>query len=217
MKFAVRSLFVLIALAATLAHAQTLHHFDHIIIVFQENRTPDNLFGSGPAVSACNTDDPFEPGVDIRNCVNHYGVAQYFQPLHLNDPEDPGHGHRTWTTQCNANSSGVCQMDGTCGDTGWQKCYSYVYRADVEPYFDIAKSYGFANYMFQTNQGPSFPAHQFIFAGTSAPVPYNDPSGQWTWFVADNPDGITGAGDNTGCTTLITQPNEFALTIDPTG
>ena len=77
MKFAVRGLFLLTALATMLAHAQTLHHFDHIIIVFQENRTPDNLFGSVPSVSACNTDDPFEPGVDIRNCVNHFGVPQY--------------------------------------------------------------------------------------------------------------------------------------------
>jgi phospholipase C len=218
MKLAARSLFVLITLAATLAYAQTLHHFDHIIIVFQENRTPDNLFGSVPSVSPCNTDDPFEAGVDVRNCVNHYGVAQYFQPLHLNDAEDPGHFHGDWLTECNANSSGACQMDGTCGNAGgWQKCYSYVYRADVQPYFDIATSYGFANYMFQTNQGPSFPAHQFIFAGTSAPVPYNDPSGQWTWFVADNPQGIPFAGDNAGCTTLVTQPNEFARTIDPIG
>jgi phospholipase C len=59
---------------------------------------------------------------------------------------------------------------------------------EVQPYFDIAKAYGFANYMFQTNQGPSFPAHQFLFSGTSAPV-YNDrdTSQYWRWFAADNP------------------------------
>jgi phospholipase C len=39
----------------------------------------------------------------------------------------------------------------------------------MQPYFDIAINYGFSNRMFQTNQGPSFPAHQFIFGGTSAP------------------------------------------------
>jgi hypothetical protein len=31
--------------------------------------------------------------------------------------------------------------------------------------------------MFQTNQGPSFPAHQFIFGGTSAPGPDEDHNG----------------------------------------
>jgi hypothetical protein len=31
----------------------------------------------------------------------------------------------------------------------------------------MARRYGFANRMFQTNQGPSFPAHQFLLAGTS--------------------------------------------------
>jgi phospholipase C len=39
----------------------------------------------------------------------------------------------------------------------------------VQPYFEIARNYGFANRMFQTNQGPSFPAHQFLFGGTSQP------------------------------------------------
>jgi phospholipase C len=217
-KLAIRSLFFLIALATSLVQAQTLQHFDHVIIIFQENRTPDNLFGSVPPASACDTDKPFEPGVDIRNCVKHFGARQYFQPLHLKDREDPRHGRKEWVKQCNADSNGVCRMDGTCGHgPGWQKCYSYVYRADVEPYFDIATSYGFANYMFQTNQGPSFPAHQFIFAGTSAPVAYKDPSKQWTWFVAENPEGIKRAGYNTGCPTLLTEPNEFARTISPAG
>lgn len=48
--------------------------------------------------------------------------------------------------------------------------YSYVIRSDLQPYFDIATSYHFANCMFQNNEGPSFPAHQFILSGTSAPA-----------------------------------------------
>src|SRR5579859_8266254 len=39
----------------------------------------------------------------------------------------------------------------------------------LNPYLELATQYGWANYMFQTNQGPSFPAHQFLFGGTSAP------------------------------------------------
>jgi phospholipase C len=85
-----------------------------------------------------------------------------------------------------------------------------VPKADVLPYYDIASKYGFANYFFQTNEGPSFPAHQFLFAGTSAPVPYLDSSGHWKWFAAENPEP-TGSGDDTGCTAPTT---EYVQLID---
>ena len=51
----------------TFAVAQTQQGpFKHIIIIVQENRTPDNLFGSHPAGTKCIPQpDPFEPGVDI--------------------------------------------------------------------------------------------------------------------------------------------------------
>jgi phospholipase C len=46
--------------------------------------------------------------------------------------------------------------------------YQYVNPSDVQPYFTMAETYTFGDRMFQTNQGPSFPAHQYILAGTSA-------------------------------------------------
>jgi hypothetical protein len=65
----------------------------------------------------------------------------------------------------------------------------------VDPYFHIAEQYGFANWMFQTHQGPSQPAHLFLFSGTSAPDFYNDKNSNcgstdpdcWHWFAAENP------------------------------
>ncbi len=57
----------------------------------------------------------------------------------------------------------------------------------LDPYFNIAANYGFANWMFQTNQGPSFPAHQFLFSGTSAPDEKSDSQGFYQWFAAENP------------------------------
>jgi hypothetical protein len=65
MKFAAKSLLSLITVAATFASAQTLPHFQHIIIVVQESRTPDNLFGA-PGYP-CGSEEPFETGVDIEN------------------------------------------------------------------------------------------------------------------------------------------------------
>jgi phospholipase C len=48
--------------------------------------------------------------------------------------------------------------------------YFYVQSSDVQPYFQMAEQYTFGDRMFQTNEGPSFPAHQFIISGTSAPT-----------------------------------------------
>jgi phospholipase C len=47
MKFAARILLVT-SIAAVLAHAQNnnIPQVQHVIVVIQENRTPDNLFGS---------------------------------------------------------------------------------------------------------------------------------------------------------------------------
>jgi phospholipase C len=82
----------------------------------------------------------------------------------------------------------------------------------LDPYFQIASQYGYANYMFQTNQGPSFPAHQFLFSGTSAPVSDDGDANQyWKWFAAENPPGPD--SHNTGCTTM----GESVRQIDPGG
>jgi phospholipase C len=61
----------------------------------------------------------------------------------------------------------------------------------LNPYLALATQYGWANLMFQTNQGPSFPAHQFIFGGTSAPSTADDAAGV---FAANNP-----ANNDAGC------------------
>jgi phospholipase C len=179
MKFAAKSLLFLMSLAATFTYAQTLPPgtFKHIIIVVQENRTPDNLFGSGSSGTKCGIEVPFEPGVDIENGGNVTGKQQpqCLIPLPLSSWDatlnggqivDPGHYYADWGIDYDKGS-----MDGFCHKFG-NTCpeYSYVPKSDVQPYFDIATNYGFANYFFQTNQGPSYPAHQFLFTGTSAPV-----------------------------------------------
>src|SRR6476659_6627437 len=71
----------------------------------------------------------------------------------------------------------------------------------------MAEQYAFGDRMFQTNQGPSFPAHQFIISGTSAP------SADSTSFVADNALGNIGVL-NTGCTA---PPQELVLAIGTNG
>jgi phospholipase C len=214
-------------LTGTFAVAQIAQGtFKHIIIVVQENRTPDNLFGAvaGPNPS-CGSEYDFEPGVDIDNGAPNKQQGQQTCNVStaLASGCDPSHGHVDFSNMYDRG-----YMDGACSNTsagcsGTCPQYAYVPQSDVQPYFDIAEHYGFANYMFQTNEGPSFPAHQFLFAGTSAPVIYNDANDPcsglglppcWTWFVAGNPGPGSNAGDNTGCTAPA---NQYLQTIDPGG
>ncbi|HKM48821.1 MAG TPA: alkaline phosphatase family protein [Terriglobales bacterium] len=85
----------------------------------------------------------------------------------------------------------------------------------VSPYVQIAQNYGFANYFFQTNQGPSERAHDFLFGGTSAP--YNNPNQlYYNYFVSDNPySNIKGKTPSpVGCEA----PSfEYVTYVDPTG
>ena len=193
MKLAAKGV-LLMSLVATFTHAQTIQPgtFSHIIIIIQENRTPDNLFGGGGSVEhlGCGFDDPFEAGADIYNGGYVKGTQNPICNISLpmNDaPLDPGHFYKDWVADYDVN--GTRQMDGFCHEyTPPTNCpsYSYVQPSDVQPYFDIATGYGFANYMFQTNEGPSFPAHQFLFTGTSAPVAPFDPNSYYLDFIADN-------------------------------
>jgi phospholipase C len=212
MKVFSRALLAVLSTAclATFATAQTIPigTFKHIIIVIQENRTPDNLFGAGaPSQSGCGLRDQFEPGVDITNRGQSQidgTICNLQQPM--NTPTlDPGHFYHDWTGDYDGGA-----MDGFChtytnGITKYVPCrttppspYSYIQLSDVQPYFDISKAYGFANYMFQTNEGPSFPAHQFLFTGTSAPVAPKDSLNYYLDFVADNPPKAQGF-NNSGC------------------
>ncbi len=145
------------------AAASAAPAFKHVIIVVQENRTPDNLFGSNPK---------FEKRVDIATSgVNSLGQTIPLTPLPLADCYDISHAHVSFETMLNqgADREGVTPQPGCAVPTNPQFKFVDNTTGTVQPYFDMATNYGFANRMFQTNQGASFPAHQFIFAGTSAP------------------------------------------------
>jgi phospholipase C len=182
----------------------------HVVIIFQENRTPDNLF-----------QDPvlIQRGADIQN----YGMNSVGQKITLGqidlgtvganpDNYDLSHAHSAFVSMYdNGKMDGADLIPYSCA-TEVTNCappnpqFMYVNPADVAPYFQIAEQYTFNDRMFQTNQGPSFPAHQFIISGTSAPAVGSD------LFVEENPGGVTDAGNNTGC---AAPPLETVSVIDP--
>jgi phospholipase C len=140
---------------------------NHIVIIFQENRTPDNLFQDPVLISR---------GADIATQgTTSTGAIVKLTPVSLVTNYDLGHGHDSFLEACDYNAStNTCAMDGA--DTNQcdpsQNCpadpeYQYVQASDVQPYYTMAETYTFGDRMFQTNQGPSFPAHQYILSGTS--------------------------------------------------
>jgi phospholipase C len=175
---------------ATPASAQ-ISSFQHIIIVIQENRSPDNLFqGLCTTPSACST-NPGPGQYNIQTTAwadkksNTGTTNPHKNPLGLN--YDISHDYNAFVAMCDPNTASppACAMDGAalvpCTVVS-KSCpkkapYGFVDPADVQPYIKLAQAYGWGNQMFQTNKGPSFAAHQFLFGATSAPTKTDDHNG----------------------------------------
>lgn len=170
----------------------------HIVIVVQENRTPDNLFHDPVLIAR---------GADIaESAIISSGETVPLQEWPLGVNYDLSHSHAAFLSMYDAG-----KMDGADKVRVFCKippcpnaAFKYVRASDVAPYFQIAEQYTFGDRMFQTNQGPSFPAHQFLISGTSAPTQDSH------LFAAEN----TNIGFVGGCNA---PPNASVPLIDPNG
>ncbi len=178
----------------------------HVVIIMQENRTPDNLFHG-------------LPNADIANSgLDHNGnrITLQSQPLAIN--YDLSHTHGSFVLMYDKG-----KMDGAdkipelcdpvrpmavCVNAGSYPQYKYVNPSDVTTYFQMAEQYAFGDRMFQTNQGPTYTSHQFILAGTSAPTAKSD------LYVSESPGGNSFPVLRTGCTG---QPVQTVPLINPQG
>ena len=171
--------------------------FQHVIVIVQENRTPDNLFQG-------------LPNADIASAgINSFGQQIPLTKIPLEISYSLDHTHEAFVAMYDGGRmDGANKIQAGCTVAKVPNCpppnpqFAYVDPADVQPYFELAETYTFGDRMFQTNQGPSFPAHQFIIAGTSAPTATSD------LFAAENPNGAA------GCTAPA---SSRVLLIDPSG
>jgi phospholipase C len=200
-------------MAVVAAQAQNLN-FKHVVVIVQENRTPDNLFQGlcAPPYGACAVPPTFFAPYDIQTSGWKAKTKTINPgPVALANKYDLSHAHTAFEAMCDVvpGNPPTCKMDGAagiaCSATIGNACpanpqFKYVDNSTgiVDPYLALATQYGWANYMFQTNQGPSFPAHQFIFGGTSAPSPVDDANGI---FAAEN---VIPNGSEAGCTAKST-------------
>ena len=134
----------------------------HIVIIIQENRTPDDLF---QGLKGADT-QPYG--------TNSAGTRVNLTPEPLTAPYDLSHTHNGYATESDSGKMDGFSQERDSDCKGKARCpaadlaaYGYVPRKEVEPYFDMARQYAFADRMFETNEGPSFPAHQYLISGTS--------------------------------------------------
>ncbi len=174
----------------------------HVVIVFQENRTPDNLFQDPVLISA---------GADIASGgLNSLGQMVQLTPESLGVNYDLSHAHAAFVAQYDGgkmDGANLVPINCYVAPCPSNPQYFYVQSSDVQPYFQMAEQYTFGDRMFQTNEGPSFPAHQFIISGTSAPTATSN------LFVAENPNGPKGKVD-AGC---AADPAATVAVVDPQG
>jgi phospholipase C len=136
----------------------------HVVIIFQENRTPDNLFQDPVLYNSPRNADIAQKGQTSN------GQTVPLTPVSLATNYDLYHGHGAFLQAWNNGAMNGADLI-SCNPI--LNCpplpqYQYVNPSEVQPYFTMAETYTFGDRMFQTNQGPSFPAHQYIIAGTSA-------------------------------------------------
>lgn len=123
----------------------------HVVVIMQENRTFDNLFNGFP-------------GADTAQSATNKGTPIRLSVVPLAESTDLPHAHWAWWRAWDHG-----KMDGFA-DSGAPDPlypYSYVRRRDVAAYWRLAQEYTLSDRMFQSNTGPSFPAHQYMIAGQS--------------------------------------------------
>ncbi len=127
----------------------------HVVVIIQENRTVDNLFQFLPGANTA------KYGLDLQ------GQKVPLKPEPLTARYNPGHRHSDWLADYNSGAMNGWNNERCSGHCPVNPAYGYVPQIEVEPYYEMAETYTFGDEMFQSTQGPSFPAHQYLVSGTS--------------------------------------------------
>jgi phospholipase C len=123
----------------------------HVVIMIQENRGVDNLFNGFPGADTA------------QSGKTHTGQIVQLTARSLTAPSDVCHDHHCWTEAYDGGN-----MDGFdiySPSPGFS--YGYVPQSETVPIWTLAERYVFADRMFQSNSGPSYPAHQYLIAAQS--------------------------------------------------
>ena len=168
----------------------------HIVVIIQENRSVDDLLQFVPALDTASS-GPSVAGKMIR-----------LVPRPLTAPFDIRHEHADFESAYRAGAMNGWDDEKCEGACPNNPAYAYVPQSEVQPYYDLCEQYVCADRMFQTNQGPSFPAHEYLLSATSS-IADGSP-----FRASENPSGDNGIFVRGGCDSPADTLTE---TIDPKG
>ena len=99
-------------------------NFKHVVLIIQENRTPDNLFQGlcvppfGSAASCSATPSATQYNIETRKCLNKASPTVTTQPgiVPLAGTYYLDHSPSSFRTACDKDTAtGLCRMDGAAG------------------------------------------------------------------------------------------------------
>jgi phospholipase C len=200
-------------------------YIKHVVVIVQENRSFDNLFGGyvhgspggplpypradstvPPKVIAYLTPEP----IDGTSADNHHDTWECLNQSH----PFPRFSTEQWIAVSKQAGPAQCK---TGGDYNF---FRYVPQSQRTIYWQIAQRYGLGDNFFAATSSASFPPHQFLVAGD---VSFSYPAAK-LWWVADQPSPGSGcftALDATssapvispsGFSEIVTVPHSFAAT-----
>ncbi|HEY1654117.1 MAG TPA: alkaline phosphatase family protein [Candidatus Tumulicola sp.] len=178
------------------------------MLIVQENRSFDNLFGTFPGVHGATS------GYFLKKVGGKYvRTAVTLKKVALAGGLDINHNSVAYNYACDGQNTypkTACDMDGFNleGINGQNPAgtypYQYIDPADIKPYWDLAKQYAIADDLFQTQGSGSFTAHQDLVAGGTALDPTDS--------LIDYPSNFTNWGCNAAKgtkTTLLTTAGQY--------
>jgi phospholipase C len=140
----------------------------HVIVMIQENRTFNNLFATFPGTTGTTTGYYLKGSPPVKTQI---ALKESTLPAY-----DYNHDSRAYNYACDGKDTypkKSCTMDGfnLVGVDGNNPAgtgpYQYVNPTYIQPYWTLAKQYGIADHMFQTQGSASFTAHQDLIEGGS--------------------------------------------------
>jgi hypothetical protein len=141
----------------------------HVVVIDMENRTVDNLFSAYYNAQWKNTNLTWHQVMDLYN-PNSPAPMPTLTPVPLGTPWDPHHRHDDFNIETLSNfETESYSCHGPCPST--VTAFGSVPMSDTPQYAQIVQNYESADEVFQSNQGPSMPAHQYLIAGQSGGIP----------------------------------------------
>jgi phospholipase C len=173
--------------AKSAVHRLGASPIQHVVYIFQENRSFDDLFQGYPGANT------------VSQGLNSQGQEIPLTAIPFTAPYDVNHGVQAYVSAYDNSKMDGFDLEGTVGSTsGYPNPeYGFVPAAEIGPYLALARQYVLNDTTFSSQLDASFAAHQYIIAGQAASAA-NLPTGGPYW-------GCDGSGEQVSTLTQSRQ------------